>query len=136
MANRLSHFYPSFTIRSPLHGEQDPRHGGKLHWVTTGPPILADKIPVLRENEVQSLPLIRRPYERIFDLSQEEDRSYYNWIRSHVAGGVFTIDFIERHWDEESKSMKIYLEWSQVYRVLPQNGGSVSHGRESEFVLD
>jgi len=118
-------------------GEQDARHGGKLFWPgARGLPYRGKVSPLLKRHELESLPIVGDTYERVFDLSNEEDAAYYNWIRSHARNGLFSIDFIERHWDEDSATMRVYIEWTQFYTESPPGGlGDANGDADKKFTL-
>jgi hypothetical protein len=117
-----------------FHGEQDDRHGGQLHWPgAQGLPFRGEAAPNLKQAELETLPVIGDAQEKVFDLSKEEDAKQYNWIRDRSRNGQFTIDFIERHWNEETKNMVVYIEWTQLYvqATKAPNIGSNGNGRSA-----
>ena len=129
-----------FHVRSSRHGEQDDRHGGKLHWVDTGPPVLlgdSAQMPLLRAAELDQLPLVCFAKSGVFDLSNSDDKEYYNWVRDHAAAGNFTITLAKHYWNDATNTMRVYMEWVQRYRFIPDRAVD-RHGRQNhdQFVLD
>lgn len=124
---------------SKFYGEQDDRHHGKLHWPgANGLPFRGGAIPNLKQTELENLPIVGDTYQQVFNLSNEEDANTYRWIRDRARNGMFTIDFIERHWDEETKNMIIYVEWTQLYVELPKGqtiGGNGNGRSPTNFTL-
>ncbi len=48
---------------------------------------------------------------KTFDLKEEEQAAEYAKILADCANKKLEIMFLSRHWDEESRSMRAYLEW-------------------------
>jgi hypothetical protein len=123
-----------------FHGEQDDRHQGQLHWPgANGLPFRGEAIPNLRQQELENLPVIGDTYQQVFNLGDEADAKTYRWIRDRARNGIFTVDFIERHWDEETKNMIVYVEWTQLYVELPKGnepiGGNGNGRSATNFTL-
>jgi hypothetical protein len=108
------------------HGEQDDRHGGKLHWPGVGGiPFRGDAVPNIRQEELENLPIVGEGFEHTFDMDNESQAVAYRWIRDRIRNGMFTQDYIHREHkiDEETGNMKtlIYMEWTQLYVQIPPN---------------
>ena len=119
-------------------GEQDERHGGRLHWPgVNGIPFRGPYVPNLKRNELEKLPPVACAFHHTFNLSDDKESAVYQWIRDRIRNGSFTLDWIERHWDAESKTMWVYVEWSQLYIELPHNNatGSNGDGHPNHFTL-
>ena len=106
------------------YGEQDERHPGHLHWPgVDGFPFLGEKAPLLRAGEMYRLPVVGYSYHRTFNLADEKDSADYRWIRDRITNNIFRRDHVEYHWDSETKTMIVYLEWTQIYATsVPKNG--------------
>lgn len=123
-----------------FYGEQHEKHNGKLHWPgANGLPFRGDAIPNLKQEELENLPVIGDTFQGVFDLSDADDSDTYRWVRDRARNGIFTIDFVERHWDEETKNMIVYVEWTQLYVQLPkgsnQIGGNGNGRSPTNFTL-
>lgn len=120
-------------------GDQDPRYGGRLQWPgANGFPFLGDAPPSLRQHEVEALPTCGQAYEKVFDLNDEEERAYYNWVRDRVRNGLFVCDFKKDRWPDDKLWPIIYLEWTQCYTALPQKpttSGSITNANAKQFTL-
>lgn len=121
------------------HGEQHERYGGKLQWPgANGLPFLGDHAPLLKQHEIDALPIVGRAYERVFDLNDEEDRAYYNWVRDRIKNGLFIKDKCMERWPEDKLWPIVYLEWTQCYVQAPPKqmpiGGS-PNGSQTQFTL-
>jgi hypothetical protein len=126
--------YPS----SKYHGEQNDLHGGPLHWPgVNGVPFLGQAPPNLRQRELEQLPVVCYSFHYTFDLGDQAQGQIYQWIRDRIRNGLFTCDWVERHWDDKAKRMWIYIEWSQLYVTLPKNNflGSTGNGSPKQFSL-
>jgi len=123
---------------SKYFGEQDDRHGGKLHWPgVNGLPFRGEAAPNLKKRELAQLPTVATAHHRLFDLGDEEQSKIYAWVRDRIKNGLFVCDFVERHWDIEAKKYWVYIEWSQLYTQLPNNIelGSNGNGSPNYFTL-
>ena len=101
-----------------FYGEQNEKHGGILYWPGfCGFPLKSAAPPGIVEDTSQ-ISLIGDHRCKIFNLSNEEDKEYYEWVKDRIRNGLFTQDYIEYHWDQESKTMFIYLEWTQIYAYI------------------
>jgi hypothetical protein len=108
------------------HGEQDDRHGAKLHWPgVNGVPFRGTSVPNIKQNELEDLPVVGEAFEQTFDLSDKDQAEAYRWIRDRVRNGMFTQDYVYRYHgvDEETGELKtiVYIEWTQLYVQLPPN---------------
>ncbi len=56
---------------------------------------------------------------RTFDLSVETDLSEYTELLDGAANKKLEMVFLSRHWDEESRSMRVYVEWRK-YALTPK----------------
>jgi len=103
-------------------GEQDVRHPGQLHWPgVDGYPFLGDEPPLLRQNELQRVPIVGFSYHRVFDLTDENDAQFYQWILDRATNGLFSINFRERRWNDAKTNMIVYMEWTQIYGTNPHD---------------
>lgn len=119
-------------------GEQDTRYGGKLQWPgVNGFPLLGDAAPLLRQHEIEALPIVGLAKEDRFDLNDEEQRQRYNWVRERIKNGMFVKDHETRRWPEDKEWPIIYLEWTQCVVMCPQQTGtgSAGHGNTKQFAL-
>ena len=120
-------------------GEQNPRYGGRLQWPgANGYPFLGDTPPSLKQHEVEALPVCGQGYEKVFDLNNEGDREYYNWVRDRIRNGLFVCDYKKERWPDDKEWPIIYLEWTQCFAALPQRsstGGSITNTNARQFTL-
>ena len=109
-----------------------------MHWPgVNGLPFRGSHIPNLKQRELDALPVIAHACEHTFDLSDPEQATVYQWVRDRVRNGLFTCDYIERHWDEDKQNMIVYIEWSQLYVQMPPQAalGSNGNGNPHSFTL-
>lgn len=111
--------------------EQDPRHGGRLHWPGHGGIPIRDDSPnlVLKREDYNKLALVADFQFYLFDLSKEKDQEYYKWVNDRIYAGLFSLIYKERIWGKEDQTPKIYMEWCQLYyelsgenQITPTNG--------------
>ena len=120
-------------------GEQNPRYGGRLQWPgANGFPFLGDAPPTLKQHEVEALPVCGTAYERVFDLNDDADREYYNWVRDRIRNGLFICDCKKERWLDDKVWPTIYLEWTQLFAALPPKStmnGSIANANARQFTL-
>jgi hypothetical protein len=121
------------------YGDQDPRYGGRLQWPgANGFPFLGDAPPSLKQHEIEALPICGSTNQKVFDLNDEAEREYYNWVRDRIRNGLFKPDHEMRRWPDDKQWPVVYLEWTQYYTVLPQKltqGGSLTNANPKQFTL-
>ena len=107
---------------SRYHGEQDPRHHGKLHWPgIRGIPFRGDFVPTMKSYELQKLEPVGDTFHQTFDLSDSKQSEDFNWIRSRARNNWFIIEKSHYEWDKDKQNMIVYMEWTQIYYEVPPN---------------
>jgi hypothetical protein len=128
---------------TPAHkydGEQNERYDGKLHWPGAGGfPFIGDTAPSLHQREIEALPTVGQAHEYLFDLNDEGQREYYNWVRDRIRNGMFVRDHIDRQRSDAGKWPIIYQEWTQLCVMATPtqapSAGSNGHGSSTNFSL-
>lgn len=99
---------------SKYFGEQSSWHDGELVWPGY------DGIPALKkyvnDKTVRFYTLYSFFHSKKFDLEDEEEVKYYQWVRDRIANGWFLGSKLELRWDDSG--LKAYMEWVQRY-VIP-----------------
>jgi len=72
----------------------------------------------VKADEVANMPVSTVVNVYTFDLSNEKDLKAYEGVLNAVETGWYKVIFTERHWDEEKKNMRVYLEVINRYRVI------------------
>jgi len=104
-------------------GGTDSAHGGQLHWpgTTSGFPFRGTSVPpTLTSDETEEIPLAFDFHCKMFELWNEDELKEYRQIRDRAANGWYQLVHIERLYDEEHGSWRVYLEWNQIYGELPK----------------
>jgi hypothetical protein len=123
--------------RAKYLNERDDRYGANVYWPGNqyGIPFRGDAgVPLLRQNEIEALPVVGDFKFKTFDLSDESDAKYYAWVKDRIANLLFRQDFIQRFWNPDTQTMSVYLEWTQFYVQCPgksggQNGQGIQYQR-------
>jgi hypothetical protein len=120
--------------------EQHARHNGRLHWPGfNGLPIRYPGDLVLKNEDYQKLVLVSDFHFKLFDISNEEDREYYQWVNDRIYAGLFTLIYKDRFWDKEKDILKIYMEWCQHYFELPgkliDDGAAINNVNTQDITL-
>ena len=120
------------------HNEQSDLHKGSLHWPgVNGLPFLGNAPPNVKQHELEQMPVVGYACHQLFDLGDKKQSEVYAWVRDRIKNGLFTLDWIFRHFDEDEKRMWVYIEWTQLYTIMPPNHtlGSNGNGSPSHFTL-
>lgn len=98
-------------------GEQSKWHVGELTWPGIEYPYLGSKDSVKLEN-VDYIPSVFFK-SKLFNLCDESDREYYEWVNDRIVNGWF-IQYNKQIKPIESENgvcVHVYLEWGQVYLI-------------------
>ena len=127
------------TASHKFQGEQSSRYDGKLQWPgVNGYPFLGDAAPLLKQQELEALPITGKTHEKAFDLNDSDDREYYNWVRDRIRNGLFVKDHEMRRWPEDKLYPIVYLEWTQCFVLGPPRSSiheEVNNGTSTRFTL-
>jgi len=107
------------------HGE----HGGLQHgesmlqWPGTidGFPILSDPSTQfnLKQEEVENLDTQMAFKSRLFELWDPQQKAEFDDISDKIINGWYRLLKRSEHWDDEQKHFRIWMEWGQVYGMVP-----------------
>lgn len=112
-------------------GEQSKWHDGELMWPGyKGFPVLASDYNVTDHPRVC---LVHFFHSKLFDLSNEEDKKYYDWVNDRVVNGWF---LLERKEIKGTDNVKVYMEWIQRYLwVVPSSAVAEEQLIENSYEL-
>jgi hypothetical protein len=101
-----------------------PQHGGhKLHWPGTpeGFPVLAQPgvQPNLKQDELENIDFRLDFKSRLFELWDETQKAEFDDINDKIVNGWYMLQKRSDHWDDEHKHYRVWLEWCQVYGMIP-----------------
>jgi hypothetical protein len=71
--------------------------------------------PLLREEEVDQAEIRATVRVRLFDLGVINDMDAYTKVLQGVADGANRINHSEHHYDPAAATMRVYMEWSELY---------------------
>lgn len=107
------------------HGEHGgAQHGhSQLNWPGTadgfpvvGPPGFT---PNLKQDEVDNLELVKDFHSKMFELWDPSQKAAFDEISDRLINGWYYLVKRADTWDEEHKHYRVWLEWFQVYGMLP-----------------
>ena len=76
----------------------------------------------VRPEEVLKIPVTQIASVFNFDLSKEAHLKQYQVLVNAIASGWYRTVFVERHWDDNTKNMHVYIEVLNRHRVIkPQS---------------
>ena len=101
-----------------------PQHGGhRLHWPGTpeGFPVLAQPgtPPNLKQDELENIDFRMDFKSKMFELWDEKQKAEFDDINDKMVNGWYMLQKRADHWDEENKHFRVWLEWCQVYGMIP-----------------
>jgi len=113
-------------------GEQSPWHPGELTWPGyKGFPVLGG---VDYNQETLYVTLVSFFYSKVFDLQDEEDKRYYDWVMDRIVNGWFIK--LQSNVIQNDQGIKVYLEWTQRYlQQLPHKYVFASQLAEDSYEL-
>lgn len=102
--------------------EDYSEHGDSLFFNTRlfgTVPYRGSCVPPLKQDEYDELET--RPVAKVktFDLSKDEDLQEYQLILHRIVNGWYVKLKDYHHFDPETKSMWVHLEWCQLYKETP-----------------
>jgi hypothetical protein len=105
------------------YGEQGGFNGAdKLHWPGTldGYPVKSRGLPPdLKKEETENLELQLDFKSRMFELWDPEQKANFDDINDKIINGWYLQQRRTDNWDEEKKHFRVWLEWAQVYGMIP-----------------
>lgn len=107
------------------HGEMGgmQHNNSPLQWPGTvdGFPVLGPEggTANLKQEEVENLELQYDFKSRMFVLWDEKDKSEFDDINDKIVNGWYRLLKRSDHWDDEHKHFRVWLEWFQIYGMLP-----------------
>ena len=110
---------------SKFHGELGgPQHGdGKLNWPGTmdGFPVLGQKGTTanLKQDELENLELRYDFKSRMFLLWDEKAKIDFDDVNDKIVNGWYRLLKRSDVYDEENQHYRVWLEWAQVYGMIP-----------------
>lgn len=102
-----------------------PAHPGRLLWPGTpeGFPFLnkpgASGIPDLKQEELENVEHEFVFKSRLFELWDADQKAEFDDINGKIVNGWYALQKRSDHWDEEKKHFRIWLEWCQIYGLIP-----------------
>jgi len=101
-----------------------PAHGGaQLNWPGTpdGFPVLKrpGPQPDLKQAELDNLDLRLDFKSKMFELWDDAQKAEFDDVNDKIVNGWYRLVRRNDNWDEEKKHYRAWLEWFQVYGMLP-----------------
>lgn len=100
------------------------QHGGHhLHWPGTpeGFPVIAAPgvTPNLKQDELENIDFRLDFKSKMFELWDTAQKSEFDDINDKIVNGWYMQQKRADHWDDEKKHYRVWLEWCQVYGMIP-----------------
>ena len=100
------------------------QHGqNKLHWPVTpeGFPVLMGpgQAPNLKQEETDNIDYRLDFQSKMFELWDPAQKAEFDNINDKILNQWYGLQLRENHWDEEKKHYRVWLEWCQIYGVIP-----------------
>lgn len=108
-----------------FYGEQGgPQHGdSRLNWPGTldgfpviGPPGAAAN---LKQDELENLELRYDYRSKMFLLWEPEAKTEFDDVNDKIVNGWYRLLKRADVYDEENKHYRVWLEWAQIYGMIP-----------------
>lgn len=101
-----------------------PRHGNQnLFWPGTadGFPAIgpANVAANLKKEEFENLDIRLDFKSQMFELWDAAQKAEFDDINDRIVNSWYYLQKRSDHWDEEHKHYRVWLEWCQVYGMVP-----------------
>lgn len=102
-------------------GQQHGNH--RLYWPGTpeGFPVIAPPgtAPNLKQEEMENIDFRLDFKSKMFELWDTAQKAEFDDINDKIVNGWYMLQKRSDHWDDEHKHFRIWLEWCQVYGMIP-----------------
>lgn len=100
------------------------QHPAKMTWPgANGLPFAGPVPPLLKQHEIEALPVQTNFHCREFNLGIPADKIAYESVMNRICAKWFIrVRDMPPYRDPETGHIKIYLEWIQRYSTAPQTG--------------
>ena len=103
-------------------------HGdNRLFWPGTldGYPVKTHGLPPdLKKEEVENLELQLDYKSKMFELWDEKQKAEFDEVNDKIVNGWYLLQRRSDNWDDEKKHFRVWLEWAQVYGMIPPKAKS------------
>jgi len=106
------------------HGEigGTQHNNAQLNWPGTldGFPVIgAGHRPDLKQDELENIDLQYDFKSRMFELWDPAQKAEFDNINDKMVNGWYWLLKRTDNWDDEHKHFRVWLEWAQVYGMIP-----------------
>jgi len=106
------------------HGEigGTQHNNARLNWPGTldGFPVIgAGHRPDLKQDELENIDLQYDFKSRMFELWDPTQKAEFDDINDKMVNGWYRLLKRTDNWDDEHKHFRVWLEWAQVYGMIP-----------------
>lgn len=99
------------------------RHGGlQLQWPGTpdGFPVVANGASHnFKQDELDNIDYRLDFKSKLFELWDEKQKAEFDDINDKILNNWYALQKRTDHWDDEKKHYRVWLEWCQIYGVIP-----------------
>lgn len=78
----------------------------------------------LKQDEVEAVELRYVYRSKMFSLWEEKDKEEFDGVNDKIVNGLFRLFKRADTWEDEHKHYRVWLEWAQIYSVLPDKPGA------------
>lgn len=100
-----------------------PQHGAEqLHWPGTpdGFPVIGAGVPYnIKKEELENIEHRLDFKSKMFELWDPVQKAEFDDINDKIVNEWYSRLHRSDHWDEEHKHFRVWLEWCQIYGLLP-----------------
>ncbi len=75
--------------------------------------------PNLKQDEIENIDFRMDFKSKMFELWDEKQKAEFDDINDKMVNGWYMLQKRADHWDEENKHFRVWLEWCQVYGMIP-----------------
>ena len=106
------------------HGELGGQQHGqdRLNWPGTleGFPVVGSGNQTnLKQDELENIDLRYDFKSHMFELWDAQQKAEFDDINDKIVNGWYRLLKRSENWDDEKKHFRVWLEWAQVYGMIP-----------------
>jgi len=105
---------------------ENSHHNGRLQWPGTpdGFPVLMSAnssaaLGGIKQEELDNIEYRLDFHSKLFELWDPVQKAEFDEINDRVINNWYSLRKREDHWDDDKKHYRVWLEWCQIYGVIP-----------------
>lgn len=109
-------------MKYPIHDEY-ATNPGYLCWFreVQNPVRIGSVSQGVSQEDLLDADMVSEFHCQVFDLADAKDMRKYQTVYQRILDGWYSLVSIQRQWNEEENTMKVWMEWTQDYLEVPDD---------------